>query len=60
MRGLKVAADKALRQLAPMIMECGMTSPVILVMRMFEYLEHTKGALTRDDALERVTRIELA
>jgi hypothetical protein len=37
-----------------------MTSLVIIVTRMFEYVGTLKMDLTRNDAVERVTRIELA
>jgi hypothetical protein len=37
-----------------------MTSLVIIVTWMFEYLGHGENALARSNAVERVTRIELA
>jgi hypothetical protein len=37
-----------------------MTSLVIIATRMFEYLGHAESALARSNAVERVTRIELA
>jgi hypothetical protein len=37
-----------------------MTSLAVIVICVFEYLGHIQNDLTRSDAVERVTRIELA